>query len=128
MVWPSDWLGAFFNYAAGYKAPAPSQVNNGFFNPIQNYTSIASPDLEPETSNSIEVGVRTRRLNFLGADLSGSFTGYAAEYDNFIEQVLISGSFAPLDPGVFQYVNLTAVEIGATSGRLHRFVAEHRSC
>ncbi|MDP3736633.1 MAG: TonB-dependent hemoglobin/transferrin/lactoferrin family receptor [Hyphomonadaceae bacterium] len=118
VAWPSDWLGAFFNYAAGYKAPAPSQVNNGFFNPLQNYTSIASPDLEPETSDSIEVGVRTRHLDFLGGEWSGSLTGFAAEYENFIEQVQLSGSFTPLDPAIFQFVNLTAVEISGLEGKI----------
>lgn len=117
VAWPSDWMGAFFNYAAGYKAPAPSQVNNGFFNPLQNYTSIASPDLEPETSNSIEAGIRLRNIDFLGAEWSGSFTGFAAEYDNFIEQVQISGSFTALDPAVFQYINRTAAEISGIEGK-----------
>ena len=46
------------NYAQGFKAPAPSQVNQFFANPIQNYTSLPNPDLRPETSETFEAGIR----------------------------------------------------------------------
>ncbi len=118
VVWPVDWLGAFVNYAQGYKAPAPSQVNNGFANPIQNYTSISSPDLRPESSTSIEAGVRTRHISWGGGEWSASATAFAAEYRDFIEQVLIGGSFTALDPGIFQYVNLTSVDVTGIEGKV----------
>jgi hemoglobin/transferrin/lactoferrin receptor protein len=118
VIWPSDWFGAFFNYAAGYKAPSPSQVNSSFANPLQNYTSIANPDLKPESSNSVEAGVRTRNLSLFGAEWSGSASAFAADYEDFIEQVLISGSLTPTDPGVFQYINLTSVSVSGWEARI----------
>lgn len=106
MFRPRDELGVFLNYAHGFKAPSPSQVNNAFSNPIQNYRSLPNPDLKPETSETLEAGVRwTQRL------WSAEVVGFTGEYDDFIEQVQVGGSFTPTDPGVFQYVNLGRVKI-----------------
>jgi hemoglobin/transferrin/lactoferrin receptor protein len=101
-----DVFGVFANYAQGFKAPSPSQVNNAFFNPIQNYRSIPNPDLKPETSETLEAGLR-----WTGTAWSASATGFAGEYDDFIEQIQRSGAFTPTDPGVFQFVNLGRVKI-----------------
>jgi len=106
-------VSAFANYARGFKAPAPSQVNQFFENPIQNYTSIPNPDLKPETSRSIEGGLRLK-----GEQISASVTGFSGRYRNFIEQVQVSGSFTPTDPGVFQVVNLDRARIEGVEGRI----------
>lgn len=108
----SERVNAFANAAAGFKSPTPSQVNNGFTNPIQFYRTESNPDLDPETSRTIEAGVR-----FNGSRWSGSLAAYTGEYDDFIEQVLIGGSFAPTDPGVFQFINLAKVEIRGVEAR-----------
>jgi hemoglobin/transferrin/lactoferrin receptor protein len=51
VVWKAtDLVTVFANAAAGFKAPSPSQVNNGFANLVSNYMSISNPDLKPETS------------------------------------------------------------------------------
>lgn len=118
VAWPSDHVGAFVNYAAGYKAPSPSQVNSSFSNPLQNYVSLANPDLAPESSDSIEAGVRLRDIAALGADWSGSATAFAADYEDFIEQILVSGALTPSNPGVFQYVNLTSVSVTGWEAKL----------
>jgi hemoglobin/transferrin/lactoferrin receptor protein len=118
VVWPVDWIGGFANYAAGYKAPSPSQVNSSFANPTQFYTSIANPDLSPESSDSYEAGVRFRNISFAGAELSGNFTAFAAEYSDFIEQLLVSGSLTSADPGVFQYVNLQSATVSGWEAKL----------
>ena len=99
-------ISVFANYSSGFKAPSPSQVNNAFSNLIANYQSIPNPDLKPETSDSIEGGVR---LN--GEHWRVAATGFAGWYDNFIDQVQIGGTFTPTDPGIFQYVNLGSVAI-----------------
>lgn len=109
---PTEKLGVFVNYAEGFKAPAPSQVNNAFANPIQNYLSVPNPDLKPETSKTVEAGVR-----WTDAHWSLGVTGFHGEYQDFIEQVQVSGSFTPTDPGVFQYVNLGKVKIGGVEAR-----------
>jgi hemoglobin/transferrin/lactoferrin receptor protein len=118
VFWPVHQFGLFANYAAGFKAPAPSQVNNGFANPISNYISLANPNLEPETSDSIEFGVRWRDVDVAGAKLSGQVTGFDADYENFIEQVQVSGTFTPTDPAIYQFVNLSKVSISGAEARV----------
>lgn len=115
MVRVNEQVSLFANAAAGFKAPAPSQVNNGFTNPIQNYRSESNPDLKPETSETIELGARARSGRW-----SATVAAFAGRYEDFIEQVQNGGTFAPDDPAVFQYVNLTEAKIyGAeASGRV----------
>ncbi|MGP1282204.1 MAG: TonB-dependent hemoglobin/transferrin/lactoferrin family receptor [Parasphingopyxis sp.] len=102
----------YANYAQGFRAPEPSQVNQFFENFIFGYTSLPNPDLEPETSETWEGGVR-----YVGDILSASLTGFIGRYDDFISQEVVSGSFRPGDPGVFQFVNLESVEIEGLEGR-----------
>ncbi len=108
----TDTVRLFANYTRGFKAPEPNQINNGFANLTQFYRSIPNPDLKPETSESIEGGVR---LN--GSLWSASATAFSARYRNFIDQVQISGSFSPTDPAVFQYINLGRVKVHGLEGR-----------
>jgi hemoglobin/transferrin/lactoferrin receptor protein len=117
VVWPTETFGVFFNFAEGFKAPSPSQVNNGFANPLIGYTSIANPDLKPETSEALELGVRWRDVSLFGGDLRASANVFGSWYDDFIDQVQISGSFTPLDPAVFQYVNLSQADIWGAESR-----------
>ncbi|MEO0463160.1 MAG: TonB-dependent hemoglobin/transferrin/lactoferrin family receptor [Pseudomonadota bacterium] len=96
----------FGNYAQGFLAPTPSQVNNFFENFAFGYTSAPNPDLEPETSQSWEIGAR-----YVGDVFSLQVAGFEGTYDNFISQQVVSGSFTPQDPAVFQFVNFNEVEI-----------------
>ncbi|WP_164115617.1 TonB-dependent hemoglobin/transferrin/lactoferrin family receptor [Sphingorhabdus sp. Alg239-R122] len=96
----------FGNYARGFRAPTPSQVNNFFENLAFGYTSEPNPDLTPETSESFEAGVR---YNEDGVSLA--LTGFHADYDDFISQEQIGGSFRPGDPAIFQFVNITSVAV-----------------
>lgn len=88
------------------------QVNNYFENPVYGYTSIPNPDLKPETSDSIEGGLRFRDIAAFGGELRLQTTAFSTHYDNFIEQVVASGTGVPgVDPLIYQYVNLTNVDI-----------------
>ncbi|MBX3482663.1 TonB-dependent hemoglobin/transferrin/lactoferrin family receptor [Phenylobacterium sp.] len=109
---PTEETRLFANYSRGFRAPSPSQVNNAFSNPIQNYRSIPNPDLKPETSEAFEAGAR-----WVTPTWSVEIVGFTAEYRNFIEQLQVSGTFAPTDPGVFQFVNLTKVKIHGVEAR-----------
>lgn len=110
----TEHVSLFVNAATGFKAPSPSEVNNGFVNLIANYTSIANPNLKPETSRTLEGGVRLH-----GDDWSAGVTGFTGRYKDFIEQVQTGGTFAPTDPGIFQYVNLQNVRIRGVEARGH---------
>lgn len=102
----------FGNYAQGFLAPTPSQVNNFFEFIAGGYTSIPNPDLRPETSESWEVGAR-----YVGEVFSLQLTGFKGDYDNFISQQVVSGSFIPQDPAIYQFVNFDAVEIEGLEAR-----------
>lgn len=96
----------FANYAQGFRAPTPSQVNNFFENLASGYTSVPNPDLGPERSESWEAGVR-----FVGGGLGLSVTAFQAKFKDFIDQQVVSGSFTPSDPAVYQFVNLGRVKV-----------------
>lgn len=118
MFWADDHFGVFANYAQGFKAPSPMQVNNFFANPVFGYESIPNPDLTPETSESIEGGFRFRNLAMFGGNLSLSTTAFHTSYDDFINQVVVRGTGVPgVDPLIYQYVNLTEVKIWGLEAR-----------
>jgi len=109
---PTAQARLFLNYAQGFKAPSPSQVNNAFANPLQNYRSIPNPDLKAETSEAFEGGAR-----WVTRTWSAEVVAFSGEYRNFIEQAQVSGTFTPTNPGVFQFVNLSKVKIRGVEGR-----------
>lgn len=109
----TDEVRVFANYARGFKAPAPSQVNNFFANPVQFYSSLPNPNLKPETSEGIDGGIRFNN-NWAAAELSG----FVSWYKNFIDQVQVSGSFTPTSPGIFQYINVGEAKISGLEAKL----------
>lgn len=96
----------FGNYAQGFRAPTPSQINNFFENLAFGYTSLANPDLGPETSETFELGIR-----YTSDDINFTLTGFSADYDDFIDQITVSGSFTSADPAVFQFVNVRSAKV-----------------
>ena len=118
IYWIDDHFSVFANYAQGFKAPSPMQVNNFFANPVFGYESIPNPDLSPETSESVEAGFRFRNLDMFGGNLSLSTTAFHTNYDDFINQVVVRGTGVPgVDPLIYQYVNLTEVKIWGLEAR-----------
>ncbi|MGE3396551.1 MAG: TonB-dependent receptor, partial [Sphingomonas sp.] len=101
------------NYAQGFKAPSPTQVNQFFSNLASGYTSIPNPNLGPETSETFEAGIRFNR-----GIVSAQLTGFIGSYDDFISQQVVGGSFTPADPAIFQFVNLDRVEVEGIEGRI----------
>ena len=106
----ADDVFLFGNYAQGFLAPTPSQVNN-FFESF-GATSIPNPDLRPETSESFEFGAR-----YVGDIFSLQIVGFQGDYDNFISQQVIRGGFTLQDPAIFQFVNFNQVEIDGFEAR-----------
>ncbi|MFT6474200.1 TonB-dependent hemoglobin/transferrin/lactoferrin family receptor [Qipengyuania profunda] len=94
------------NYAQGFRAPTPYQVNNFFENLAYGYTSLPNPDLGAETSESWEAGIK-----FSTEAVSLQIAAFTADYDDFISQQVVGGSFTPMDPAQYQFVNYDAVEI-----------------
>ncbi|MFT3719537.1 TonB-dependent hemoglobin/transferrin/lactoferrin family receptor [Pseudorhodoferax sp.] len=102
-----DAWSVYGQYAAGFKAPTAGQVNGFFANTVANYQSIANPNLKPEKSQNLELGLRGRLQN-LRLDLSV----FTSRFKDFIEDnQLVGGSFSPADPAVFQSVNVARVKL-----------------
>ncbi|MEP3226056.1 MAG: TonB-dependent hemoglobin/transferrin/lactoferrin family receptor [Parasphingorhabdus sp.] len=111
-VWKLGDVRLFGNYAQGFRAPTPSQVNNFFENLVFGYTSLPNPNLDPETSESLEAGIR-----YQADGITLGLTAFSAQYDDFISQEIVSGSFRPGDPAVFQFVNLNNVDVKGVEAR-----------
>lgn len=94
----------FAQYARGFRAPAYVDVNNGFTNQAFGYTTLPNPDLEPETSDNYEAGVR-----FSGRRGTASLTGFDNRYDDFIETLTIG--FSPAGLILFQPQNVASARI-----------------
>jgi hemoglobin/transferrin/lactoferrin receptor protein len=109
----SDTVRLFANYATGFKAPEPGQMNQFFENLAFGYTSLPNPDLGPEQSESWEGGVRV-----ITGGLNLSATAFMANYTDFISQEVVSGSFTPADPAIFRFVNVGKVEIEGLEGKI----------
>ena len=112
-VWKvTDQVRLFANYATGFKAPEPGQVNQFFENLAFGYTSRPNPDLGPERSESFEGGLR-----FSSDHVSLDLTAFTSRYKDFISQEVVSGSFTPADPAVYQFINLDRVRVKGAEAR-----------
>lgn len=118
VVWQAtEHFQLFGNYAEGFKAPTPSQVNNGFANLAQGYTSISNPNLSPETSQSTEFGVRLTHAPALNGVLDAQVVAFQADYEDFISQQMVGGAFTPANPAIYQFVNFSSVEVEGLEAR-----------
>jgi len=116
VIKPNKIVSVFANYARGFQAPSPLEINQFFDNPSAfpfSYQTLRNPDLKPETSETYEGGVR-----FGGNGINFAMTAFSGRYRNFISQVQISGTGAVVDPILFQYVNLNRVKIQGAEARL----------
>ncbi|EMN1926613.1 TonB-dependent hemoglobin/transferrin/lactoferrin family receptor [Burkholderia ambifaria] len=106
----------YAQYAHGFRAPTPDQVNSSFSNPVYGYTSIGNPNLKPETSDTFEAGLRGKAGTGYGV-VRYSAAAFTGRYRDFISRTTISGSGRPVDPFVFQYVNFADARIHGFEGR-----------
>jgi hemoglobin/transferrin/lactoferrin receptor protein len=114
VIWKVDPLANLFaQYAHGFRAPKPSQVNGGVTNltAINPYTSIGNPNLKPETSDSIEFGIRgqNERLRYSASTFRGKYKDFIASNVLMAEDVAMPGIGPLVD--VYQSINLSDVEI-----------------
>jgi len=86
-IWRFDEQWSMFaNYAHGFRAPPYNDVNLGFTNFMFGYTAIPNPDLKPETSNGLELGLRR-----VGEAAYFGLSGYYNDYRDFIESLVLVG-------------------------------------
>jgi hemoglobin/transferrin/lactoferrin receptor protein len=111
----SDGVSIVGSYAQGFKPPAPGQVNQFFQNPsspFAAYKSIPNPDLKPETSESLEGGIRVA-----SGPVTGMITAFTGRYRNFISQEQIGGTGSVANPLIFQFINLASAKIWGAEAR-----------
>ena len=94
----------FGSYASGFRAPNAAQVNGFYENPTPTTFArlLSNPDLKPETSRNIELGVRGRleRASLEAAVFSGRFK------DLIVDKKSLGGTGVAGDPLIFQSVNV----------------------
>jgi len=101
-----EWS-VFGQYATGFRAPEAGQVNGYFENLAEQVVILPNPDLQPEKSRGVELGVRGR-LDRLRLDASL----FHNQYSNLImDAALIRGTGSAADPRVFQAINLERARI-----------------
>lgn len=104
----TDGLNAYAQYNRGYRYPSAEELTATFTNVAFGYKTIANPDLQPETSDSFEAGLKGR----LNPALSVRAAIFHNTYDDFIEQFLGSDVVDPAFPaGIFQTRNAAEARI-----------------
>lgn len=117
VVWRlTPLLQPYAQVARGFRAPTPWQINGGVSNTGANppYRSIGNPDLRPERSTSIELGLRGRT-----SDLRWSLALFKSRYRDFIvaNVDVTATTDVPLESGMaastrtFQSINAARAEI-----------------
>jgi hemoglobin/transferrin/lactoferrin receptor protein len=102
----SDAATAFLQYAHGFRAPPFEDVNIGLDLPQFNVRAIPNPDLEPERSDSVELGLR-----LAGRVVSGSASAWLGRYRDFIQSKVSLGADPETGVVLFQSRNLDRAEI-----------------
>jgi hemoglobin/transferrin/lactoferrin receptor protein len=106
-VWHfADGWSLFGGYARGFRAPPYNDVNIGFTNLQFGYTAIPNPDLEPETSDGLEAGLR-----FAGQVVYASVSTYYTRYEDFIESMAVVSEPPQTPLIVFQSRNVDEARI-----------------
>jgi hemoglobin/transferrin/lactoferrin receptor protein len=82
-IWRFDpVLSAYGQIARGFRAPNYNEVNGAFRNTSQGYGTTPNPDLKPETSIGVELGLRVN-----SDKLRSQFSIFDNRYKDFIESV-----------------------------------------
>lgn len=102
----------YAQWAKGFKAPTPSQVNSGFSNPVQRYQTIGNAILKAERADSVELGLR----GALG-DWRWQAAAFDNRYDDFISQEVVSAPTATTT--IFQFINLTNARIRGVEAKVN---------
>jgi hemoglobin/transferrin/lactoferrin receptor protein len=99
----------FAQYAHGFRAPPPEDVNIGLELPLFNVRAVPNPDLEPEQSDGYELGLRWE-----GGGASLAASGYCTDYRDFIESKVNLGPDPVTGVTLFQSQNVAEARIYGT--------------
>ncbi|MEZ5443700.1 MAG: TonB-dependent receptor [Lysobacterales bacterium] len=108
----SDHGQLFAQYAQGFRAPPPADLNIGFTIPAFNYTALPNPALRPEHSRGLELGWR-----YSGAIGSTEIVAFRNRYTDLIESRVNLGRDPESGALVFQSQNRAAARIEGVEAR-----------
>ncbi|WP_455481105.1 TonB-dependent hemoglobin/transferrin/lactoferrin family receptor [Bartonella sp. B12(2025)] len=102
----------YAQWAQAFRAPRVSELYLSYTKPSLYYVK-GNPDLQPETSNGYDVGIRYGNVNF-----GGSFNAFVNQYKNFIDTI----DKGPSEEFRFSrrhYVNRSRVRISGVETKAH---------
>ncbi|MEJ8569078.1 TonB-dependent hemoglobin/transferrin/lactoferrin family receptor [Elongatibacter sediminis] len=102
---PGDWT-LYGQYTRGFRAPPFEDANIGFDIALFGYRAIPNPDLESETSDGFEFGVRR-----VTASSRFSVALFHTDYDDFIESRALIGPDPVTGDLIFQSRNIDSARI-----------------
>ena len=106
LVWSfAEAVSLYANAAAGFRAPPYDDANLGFTNVASGYAALPNPDLKPETSRGVDVGLRGDH-----GPWRWTLTAHASRYRDFIESRRNVGIDPLTGLLLFQSVNLSRVD------------------
>ena len=102
----NDTYSLYGGFSQGFRSPPYDDINIGFTNLIFGYTAVSNLDLEPESSDSYEAGIK-------GEGQHGSFSlaFFLNQYDNFIDSRVLKGFNPRIRLLEFQSINREEVEV-----------------
>ncbi len=95
----------------GFRAPNYEEVNGHFRNTALSYAISPNPDLDPETSTGVEVGLRLTRER-----LRAQIAAYDNRYRNFIDSVRLN---CPGDPNCVSGIGNTLMSVNLSKVRIY---------
>ncbi|NNF51803.1 MAG: TonB-dependent receptor [Gammaproteobacteria bacterium] len=101
----------FAQYARGFRSPPFEDANIGLEVPLFNVRAIANPDLKPETSDGVEIGLRV-----VSGRWRGSLSAYQNRYKNFIDSKVNLGPDPQTGVLIFQSLNRDRATIRGIEG------------
>lgn len=115
----ADW-NAYVSLAGGFRAPNAQQINGVFDSTTVPAVLLANPDLKPEKSRHIELGLRALfdKFSFDVALFSGRYT------DLIYDKKPLGGKGIVGDPAIFQTVNVDKAKIDGVEIRGQMLWAE----
>jgi len=101
----SNWQ-LYGQFAQGFRAPSAADLNIGFTIPAFNYVALPNPNLRPERSQGVELGLRWN-----GPRGSAELVGFHNQYKDLIDSRVNLGRDPDSGALVFQSINRSSAKI-----------------
>ncbi|WP_225305809.1 TonB-dependent receptor [Pseudoalteromonas sp. TAB23] len=117
-----DNLSLYGQYVRGFKIPPHDQAYQSHgVEPF--YQILPNADLDPESSNSFELGLR-----YASSDISVNLSAFYAAFDDFIETAVVGvePTYIPnVNKTLYQYQNISETQISGVEAGIAMYVAEN---